>query len=95
MNEKGFSLLEVTVAVAIMAALTGFAIAVAPSFVNGLKSNANSSADCGLKQEAAAMDLINGNEPDQYDTINGEQVAAHECQIEKDAIQSQNANGGN
>lgn len=62
-NEEGFSLLEVSVAVGIMAILTGVALTIAPNFMNDVKAKQNSYAECSTKHDSAARDLMDGIEP--------------------------------
>jgi len=62
-HENGFSLLEVSVAVAIMAVLTGLALTIAPNFMSNVSAKKTSYAECVTKQDSAARDLIDGTEP--------------------------------
>jgi len=61
--ENGFSLLEVSVAVAIMAVLTGLALVIAPNFMSNVSAKKTSYAECATKHDSAARDLIDGVEP--------------------------------
>jgi prepilin-type N-terminal cleavage/methylation domain-containing protein len=62
MNEKGFSLVELSVAVAIAATLAAIAVTVAPSLVDSVINEYDSAVSCNFEIESAASDYINSQE---------------------------------
>lgn len=62
-NESGFSLVELSIAVGLAIALSSITVGLMSGTIDKMSSKANAYADCGLKHEAAAKDLIEGIEP--------------------------------
>lgn len=62
-NESGFSLVELAVAAALAVALSSIAVMTLSGTVERAEGKATAYADCGLKHQSAAKDLINGIEP--------------------------------
>ena len=67
-NEKGFSLVELAVALGLAAILSGIAVTMSPNFVANVKSTVESNSDCSFERESVAKKFLDGEEPTNINT---------------------------